>query len=168
MTVPVPTPDTPNLGQPVGGTGSWLRLLGSRDWDLTLRGVANRLHPQHPQSCQPAGGICWGYWEQIGWTPLSPCNTHHPHHWYAYGTKPALDHSPPPLKPEVPSPAQLALPMACGGGKGQATRAATRQDWSSKLPSLTSLRSIGGEAEHFNPSHPLESVARGVPTVRTL
>ena len=33
---------------------------------------------------------------------------------------------------------------------------------------LTSLRSIGGEAEHFNPSHPLESVARGAPTVRAL
>ena len=25
-----------------------------------------------------------------------------------------------------------------------------------------------GEAEHFNPSHPLESVARGAPTVRAL
>ena len=40
--------------------------------------------------------------------------------------------------------------------------------FASESLSLTSLRSIGGEAEHFNPSHPLESVARGAPTVRAL
>ena len=29
--------------------------------DLAVRSCCNPIHPQHPQSCQPAGGICWGY-----------------------------------------------------------------------------------------------------------
>jgi hypothetical protein len=48
-----------------GSSGIELRCLRHPVIHLTSS-CCNPLHPQHPQSCQPAGGICWGYWELIG------------------------------------------------------------------------------------------------------
>ena len=42
--------------------------------------------------------------------------------------------------------------------------------WDARInqaPTMSRSKAVGGEAEHFNPSHPLESVARGEPTLRT-
>ena len=79
----VSTPNTPNPAGPwaamVGATGSRYLEIAVAHIDalvavdlavavlvVHISSCCNPLHPQHPQSCQPVGGICWGYWELIG------------------------------------------------------------------------------------------------------
>ena len=68
--------------------------------------------------------------------------------------------SPPPTPPTLPARGRQWL-----GLLGADWELTLRGVEPSPPPTPPALRR--GEAEHFNPSHPLESVARGAPTVRT-